>query len=67
MGSQHIRRLEQQLGLRLFERQSRGVFPTPAGELLARAASESLSKPQQLAFVASADVRIERATFGHGE
>jgi DNA-binding transcriptional LysR family regulator len=41
--SQQIQRLEAELGLQLFERQSRGVMPTPAGELLVRAAGESLS------------------------
>ncbi|MET0385858.1 MAG: LysR family transcriptional regulator [Polyangiales bacterium] len=41
--SQHIARLEGELGLALFERQSRGVQTTPAGELLVRAAGESLS------------------------
>jgi DNA-binding transcriptional LysR family regulator len=41
--SQHIQRLERELGLQLFERQSRGVFPTPAGEELIRAAGASLS------------------------
>lgn len=41
--SQHIQRLETELGLRLFERQRRGVSPTAAGEVLLRAAGESLS------------------------
>ena len=41
--SQHIQRLETELGLRLFERQPRSVVATPAGENLKRAASESLS------------------------
>jgi DNA-binding transcriptional LysR family regulator len=41
--SQHIQRLESELGLMLFERQSRGVVTTPAGELLVRAAGDSLS------------------------
>src|SRR6187397_213254 len=41
--SQQIQRLERELGLALFERRSRGVHATPAGDLLARAASESLS------------------------
>jgi DNA-binding transcriptional LysR family regulator len=41
--SQHIQRLERELGLPLFERQSRGVVPTAAGDLLVRAAAESLS------------------------
>jgi DNA-binding transcriptional LysR family regulator len=41
--SQHIQRLERELGLPLFERQSRGVVPTSAGEVLVRAAGESLS------------------------
>jgi len=40
--SQHIQRLEQHLGLQLFERQPRGVAATAAGELLVRAAHESL-------------------------
>jgi DNA-binding transcriptional LysR family regulator len=41
--SQHVQRLEAELGLRLFERQSRAVVTTPAGELLVRAANASLS------------------------
>lgn len=41
--SQHIQRLERELGLNLFERQTRTVLTTPAGELLVRAASDSLS------------------------
>jgi DNA-binding transcriptional LysR family regulator len=41
--SQHVQRLESELGLRLFERQSRAVITTSAGELLVRAASASLS------------------------
>jgi DNA-binding transcriptional LysR family regulator len=41
--SQHIQRLEAELGMKLFERQRRGVQPTAAGEILLRAAAESLS------------------------
>lgn len=41
--SQHVQRLESELGLSLFERGARGVRTTPAGEMLVRAASESLS------------------------
>jgi DNA-binding transcriptional LysR family regulator len=41
--SQHIQRLESELGLRLFERQARAVVTTAAGEVLVRAASSSLS------------------------
>jgi DNA-binding transcriptional LysR family regulator len=41
--SQHVSRLERELGVQLFERQSRGVFATLAGEQLVRAASQSLS------------------------
>lgn len=41
--SQQIQRLERELGLRLFERRARGAEPTPAGEMLVRAAGESLS------------------------
>jgi DNA-binding transcriptional LysR family regulator len=40
--SQQIQRLESELGLRLFERQSRAVVATQAGESLVRAAGESL-------------------------
>jgi DNA-binding transcriptional LysR family regulator len=40
--SQHIQRLESELGLRLFERQARAVVATQAGESLVRAAGESL-------------------------
>src|SRR5215471_17714188 len=41
--SQHVAQLEADLGLRLFERERRGVSPTAAGEVLLRAAAESLS------------------------
>jgi DNA-binding transcriptional LysR family regulator len=41
--SQHIQRLERDLGLPLFERQARAVIPTAAGEHFIRAAAESLT------------------------
>jgi DNA-binding transcriptional LysR family regulator len=40
--SQHIRRLERELGLPLFERGRRGVLPTAAGRVLLAAARDSL-------------------------
>ncbi len=40
--SKHVRRLEEQAGLPLLERSRRGVMPTAAGVVLARAAQESL-------------------------
>jgi DNA-binding transcriptional LysR family regulator len=41
--SQAIARLETEIGLTLFERQARGIRTTAAGNILVRAASESLS------------------------
>ncbi|MEV6675081.1 LysR family transcriptional regulator [Streptomyces sp. NPDC051162] len=41
--SQHVRRLEKEVGLPLMERRPRGVVPTPAGRILRRAASDSLT------------------------
>ncbi|MBQ0986985.1 LysR family transcriptional regulator [Streptomyces sp. F63] len=40
--SQHVRRLEQELGLRLLERRPRGVTPTHAGRILHTAAAEGI-------------------------
>jgi DNA-binding transcriptional LysR family regulator len=40
--SQHIARLESELGMQLFERHARGVMPTPAGRLLKDFALEGL-------------------------
>ena len=40
--SQHIRHLERELGVALFERSRRGVLPTSAGRVLLAAARESL-------------------------
>ncbi|RLU85856.1 LysR family transcriptional regulator [Streptomyces griseocarneus] len=41
--SQHVRRLEREVGVPLMERQPRGVVPTPAGRILQRAASDGLT------------------------
>ncbi len=46
--SQGLRRLEDELGVRLFERSSRGVAVTPAGELLLPRARELLAGAEQL-------------------
>jgi DNA-binding transcriptional LysR family regulator len=40
--SQHVRRLERELAVTLFERGRRGVLPTPAGRTLLAAAAEAL-------------------------
>jgi DNA-binding transcriptional LysR family regulator len=40
--SQHIARLESELGMQLFERHARGVLPTPAGRLLKDFALEGI-------------------------
>jgi DNA-binding transcriptional LysR family regulator len=42
--SQHIQRLESELGVQLFERRPRCALATPAGEALIRAARESLGR-----------------------
>jgi DNA-binding transcriptional LysR family regulator len=47
--SQHIQRLESELGLQLFERQPRGVSLTAAGELMLRAAREALGALERAA------------------
>lgn len=41
--SQAVQRLETELGMKLFERHTRGIRTTAAGSILVRAASESLS------------------------
>ncbi|MFC5723779.1 LysR family transcriptional regulator [Streptomyces gamaensis] len=41
--SQHVRRLEREVGLPLMERQPRGVAPTGAGRILHRAARDGLT------------------------
>ena len=40
--SQHVKRLERELGLSLLERHTRGVVPTPAGRMLHTAVTEGL-------------------------
>ncbi|NDZ90466.1 LysR family transcriptional regulator, partial [Streptomyces sp. SID10115] len=40
--SQHVRRLERELGVSLLERQARGVVPTAAGRILQAAASDGI-------------------------
>lgn len=40
--SQHIRRLEREVGVSLLERHARGVLPTPAGRILQTAAAEGI-------------------------
>ncbi len=44
--SQHIARLEAEVGVKLLERQARGVLPTPAGRLLRQFALEGLDAIQ---------------------
>ncbi|MFI0817444.1 LysR family transcriptional regulator [Streptomyces sp. NPDC021098] len=41
--SQHVRRLEKEIGLALMERRPRGVVPTAAGEILYQATSDGLT------------------------
>jgi DNA-binding transcriptional LysR family regulator len=41
--SQHVRRLEREVGVGLVERQARGVVPTRAGRLLQEAAAEGIT------------------------
>lgn len=45
--SQHVKRLERELGLTLLERLPRGVAPTPAGRLLQAAVTEGLGRIDQ--------------------
>ncbi|WP_035841388.1 LysR family transcriptional regulator [Kitasatospora azatica] len=42
--SQHVRRLEAELGLTLLERRPRGVVPTQAGRILHRAAAQGIGQ-----------------------
>jgi DNA-binding transcriptional LysR family regulator len=42
--SQHIKRIERELGIALLERRARGVVPTPAGRVLYESAAQSLSE-----------------------
>src|SRR5216117_192022 len=46
--SQHVSRLEKALGVRLLERDARGVHPTPAGEALLRGADQVLEQMRRL-------------------
>jgi DNA-binding transcriptional LysR family regulator len=45
--SQHVSRLESALGVRLLERDARGVHPTPAGELLLQRAAALLDQARR--------------------
>jgi DNA-binding transcriptional LysR family regulator len=45
--SQHVKRLERELGLSLVERHPRGVVPTPEGRLLHTAVTEGLGRIDQ--------------------
>ncbi|MEU3753423.1 LysR family transcriptional regulator [Streptomyces olivoreticuli] len=58
--SQHVRRLEKEVGLPLMERQPRGVVPTPAGRILQRAAADSLTA------LAEGMRLLEELRTGHG-
>ncbi|MER6123749.1 LysR family transcriptional regulator [Streptomyces sp. NPDC001795] len=66
--SQHVRRLEREVGVGLVERQSRGVVPTRAGRLLHQAAAEGMSgldlALRRLAEIARGDGGVVRIATG---
>jgi DNA-binding transcriptional LysR family regulator len=50
--SQHIRRLERELGVPLFDRHARGVRLTPAGSAFYAAAAATIERAEQAAWIA---------------
>ena len=66
--SQHVRRLEREVGVGLVERQSRGVVPTRAGRVLHQAAAEGMSgldlALRRLAEIAQGDGGVVRIATG---
>lgn len=66
--SQHVRRLEREVGVGLVERQSRGVVPTRAGRVLRQAAEEGMSgldlALRRLAEIARGDGGVVRTATG---
>ncbi|WP_055489826.1 LysR family transcriptional regulator [Streptomyces sp. TP-A0356] len=66
--SQHVRRLEREVGVGLVERQSRGVVPTRAGRVLQQAAAEGMSgldlALRRLAEIAQGDGGVVRIATG---
>ncbi|MFD1657929.1 LysR family transcriptional regulator [Streptomyces caeni] len=66
--SQHVRRLEREVGVGLLERQSRGVVPTRAGRVLHQAAEEGMSgldlALRRLAEIARGDGGVVRIATG---
>ncbi|WP_042421338.1 LysR family transcriptional regulator, partial [Streptacidiphilus anmyonensis] len=63
--SRQIRRLEQQLGVSLFERTSQGNHLTDAGEVFLPLATELLRDADRAAAAARAAARPGRITIGH--
>jgi DNA-binding transcriptional LysR family regulator len=50
--SQHIRRLERELGVPLFDRHARGVRLTPAGSAFYAVAAATIERAEQAAWIA---------------
>jgi DNA-binding transcriptional LysR family regulator len=64
--SRQIRRLEQQLGARLFERTPHGNHLTPAGEAFLPLAADLLRSADQATALTRAAARPSQVTIGHG-
>jgi DNA-binding transcriptional LysR family regulator len=66
--SQHVRRLEKEVGVGLVERQARGVVPTSAGRMLEQAAAEGIAgldlALRRLAEMARGDAGVVRIATG---